>query len=282
MIPTKFRIVYVLSIVIAILAALASAAGLFVPNLYRGNALTTSVLRGNDLVTLAVAVPLLIVAMIFSRKGSQRAQLVWMGALGYMLYNYVFYLYGAAFNRVFLLYIALFTASVYALIFGLTRLQIKGISQKFQTRTPVKWISAYMLFIAIFIGGLWISRSLNFILTGIVPDDITKFGHPTAMVYATDLSLMIPTMFLGAILLWKRRDWGFVLGVIMMVKGTTYMTAMMAMMAFAGGLGSDPLALLWTLLLIGCLLAGGFLLGNLQSEKSTGRRKYEQQTTLAA
>ena len=278
----KFRVTYTLSMIICILAALASAAGLFVPNLYRDNTLTTSVFRGNDLVTLVVAVPLLIAAGIFSLRGSRRAQLVWMGALGYMLYNYIFYLYGAAFNRAFLLYTALFAMSVYALISGLVRIEISGINQKFHARTPAKWISAYMMFIAVFIGGLWIFRSLGFVFSGIVPEDITKFGHPTAMVYATDLSLMIPNMFLGAVLLWKRRDWGYVLGTIMMVKGMTYMLAMMAMMAFAGGLGSDPLAFLWITLLVGCLIAGGFLLCNMQTGKATHWKTYEGHQNLAS
>lgn len=35
---------------------------------------------------------MLVVALILSRRGSQRAQLVWLGMLDYMLYNYAFYL----------------------------------------------------------------------------------------------------------------------------------------------------------------------------------------------
>ncbi|HHY46565.1 MAG TPA: hypothetical protein GX506_04605 [Firmicutes bacterium] len=46
---------------------------------------------GNDLVTLSVALPLLVGALVLSMKGSHRAQLVWFGILDYMLYNYAFY-----------------------------------------------------------------------------------------------------------------------------------------------------------------------------------------------
>ena len=102
----------VLSALIAILATVASAGGLFLDGLYLDNPLVTAALRGNDLITLVIAVPLLALAMLWARRGSQCAQLVWMGALGYMLYNYIFYLYGAAMNRFFLVYVALVTLSI--------------------------------------------------------------------------------------------------------------------------------------------------------------------------
>jgi len=57
---------YVLSGIIAILTIVASATGLFLGNLYRDNSLVTSAFRGNDLVTLVVAVPMLISALILS------------------------------------------------------------------------------------------------------------------------------------------------------------------------------------------------------------------------
>ncbi len=47
----------ILSAVLAALMLLASAAGLVVPHLYRDNLLVASGWRGNDLVTLGLAVP---------------------------------------------------------------------------------------------------------------------------------------------------------------------------------------------------------------------------------
>jgi hypothetical protein len=135
---TKLRAAYILSAIIAILATVVSAGGMFMADLYRDNAFVTTVWRGNDLVTLVVAVPLMVATLILTLRGSQRALLVWLGTLGYMLYNYVFYLYGAAFNRFFLLYAALTMLSMYTLIFALPKLDVNGISQRFHARTPVK------------------------------------------------------------------------------------------------------------------------------------------------
>ena len=138
MFQNKLRPVYILSAIIAILATLASAGGLSLNNLYRYNTFVTSLLGGNDLVTLIVAVPLLVAALVISMRGSDRAKLVWLAMLNYMLYNYAFYLFAAAFNWFFLIYVALFTLSIFALIFGLVNIDANRIGQKFRDRTPVK------------------------------------------------------------------------------------------------------------------------------------------------
>src|SRR5688500_7194686 len=85
-----------LSLIAAVLAGIASLGGLFLKGLYRDNLLVTSAWKGNDLVTLFVAIPILIAAIAFSKRGSLKAQLVLLGILDYMLYNYAFYLFGAA------------------------------------------------------------------------------------------------------------------------------------------------------------------------------------------
>jgi hypothetical protein len=139
----------VLSTWIAILATVASAGGLLLQGLYRDNPFVTSAWKGNDLVTLFIMVPILVAALRFAMQGSQRAQLVWMGALDYMLYNYAFYLFAAAFNGFFLIYAALLGLSIFALIFGLVDINRQAIANRFRTRTPVKWIAGYMLLSAI-------------------------------------------------------------------------------------------------------------------------------------
>jgi len=88
MLQTKLRPAYILSAIIAILATVASAGGLFLGDLYRDNTFISSLWKGNDLVTLVVAVPMLVAALILAMRGSQRAQLVWLAMLNYMLYNY--------------------------------------------------------------------------------------------------------------------------------------------------------------------------------------------------
>jgi hypothetical protein len=263
------KITYRLTCCIAVFAAIASAAGLFMPELYRDNDLTTAALRGNDLVTLFIAVPLLLATAIRGKSGSDRIRLGWMGTLVYMLYNYIFYLYGASFNAMFLLYVALVVLSAYALIFGLAGFNAEKIAQQFSSKTPVRLIAGFMLFFGALLSLLWIGMSLSFIATGVVPLAITQTDHPTGVVFATDLTILIPAFFLGAVWLWKRQAWGYVLSAMMLVKACTYGIAMIAMSVFAAksDTGSDPFLLLWVFLTLGCIISALFLFGAMKSER---------------
>ena len=127
-----------------------------------------------------------------------------------------------------------------------------------------------MLFFAVFLGGMWISRSLNFIITGKIPQDIIQTGHPTSIVYALDLSLLIPFLVLGAFLLWQRQPWGYILSAMLMIKCSTYVLSLIAMSGFAANAGVPRawnLEPLWAVFGVASLLATALLLQNLQSTK---------------
>ena len=88
------------------------------------------------------------------------------------------------------------------------------------------------------------------------------------MVFALDLSLLVPGMVLGAIWLWRRDPWGYVLGTMVNVKAVTYALALIGMSAYAaraGVPGAWDLAPLWAFLGAGNLIASALLLGHMRS-----------------
>jgi hypothetical protein len=246
----KSKTPYNLSIIIAVLGVITSAGGLLLNDLYRDNLFVTSAWKGNDLITLFIAVPILIIAMIYSKRGSHKAQLIWMGVLDYMLYNY-----------------ALLGLSIFALIFGLIDLDINGITGQVRERMPVGWIAAYMLFVAIGLSLIYIAQSLGFIFTGEVPAIVTNTGHPTNIVFALDLTLLVPFLFLGAIWLIKRNSWGYVLAGISTVKGPLYTIVLTAGSLWAANAGVPGVAEqvpLWIVLTVLGLIACGLFYGNMK------------------
>lgn len=74
--PSKPHVAYRLSVLVVLLMAGAAAAGLFLPDLYRDNKLVAASWWGNDLVTLVVATPIFVGALIGARQGSLRVTLV--------------------------------------------------------------------------------------------------------------------------------------------------------------------------------------------------------------
>jgi hypothetical protein len=256
-----------LSWVIAVLALIASIGGLLIPNLYRDNELVKNTWFVNDLLTLVVMTPLLVGSLILSTRGSQRAQLVWVAMLAYMLYNFAFYLFGTAFNMFFLIYVALVTLSIFALIFALSGLDVNTISQSFKINTPVRWISGFMVFIGVFLGFKWIADSLNFVFTGQLPKAIIDFEAPTNIVFALDLTIIVPWMLVGAIWLWQRQAWGYVVGVIMTMKAATYGLVLVTSTLYAALLGTwDSLFPFYAFVFLGGMVSVWLLLGNMQAK----------------
>lgn len=268
MLNPQLKATYRLSTLIVVLMLAQAGGGLLIDDLYRDNLFVTTASRGNDLVTLMVATPLLGMAIVLSRRGSARAQLVWLGMLDYALYNYAFYLFGTAFNKFFLLYVALFALSIYALLIGLANLEVGALRQQFVAGTPVRWISGYMLFVALGLTCVYLAQSFGFILTGQLPPIVTLSGHPTNIVFALDLSLVVPVLVLGAVLLWRRHPWGYVLATIANVKGAVYMLVLCVntVWAFQVGAIQDLAEVgLWATIGVGSLMAAVALLHHLRA-----------------
>ena len=102
-----------------------------------------------------------------------------------------------------------------------------------------------------------------------LPQSIVDSGHPTGIVFALDLALLVPGMVLGALWLWQRRPWGYVLGAMMLVKGTLYPLALIGMGVFyTNATGTwDALMPFWVAFAVVSLIASGFFFGNMQPEQ---------------
>jgi len=252
---------------VAGLMALASALGLLVEALYRDNLLVSSGWRGTDLVTLVVAVPLLAVATARAGRGDARADLVWVGLLDYALYNYLFYLFGAAFNGAFLIYVAIVIAATTGLVLGVVSLDVPGTARRFETRTPVRGVAVFLGLLAVGLGGFHVALAASFLVSGAPPALLHSIGHPTNVIAALDLWLVVTPSVLAAVWLWRREPWGVVLAVVLSVKGAVYMAALSAATlnaARAGALDDLSQLALWAGIGVGSLVAALALLARMR------------------
>src|SRR5437763_766724 len=161
------RTATVLTFVVVAAAAIASIGGLAVHGLYTDDtAWATAALRGGDLVTLVLVVPGLILATLLARRGSVRARLIRGGLLGYGVYNFAFYVFGAAFNGLFLAHVVAFSASVFALIAWATELDAPAVAARFDARAPRHGVAIFLLAIAVVFATLWTTFSLTYAVTG--------------------------------------------------------------------------------------------------------------------
>lgn len=155
-----------LSLVVALLSIIASMGGLLMDGLYRDSEAIKAVWFVNDLITVLVAVPILLLSIRLALKGSLRASLVWVGSLWYLLYNYVFYLYGAVFNALFLVYVLLFVLSACSLVLALVHMDIPVLKSRLLEKAPCKPVSFFLFVFAAALGTPWVLLALRFILSG--------------------------------------------------------------------------------------------------------------------
>ena len=112
----NLTLAYIFSLIIAILMAAASIAGLLYPAvIYPKDELLQSFMP-NDVVNLFIGAPILLGSMWLARRGQLIGLLFWPGALFYVLYNYIAYVFGMPSSVLFLLYLAMVTLSAYTLI----------------------------------------------------------------------------------------------------------------------------------------------------------------------
>jgi hypothetical protein len=247
-----------LSLGIAALMAIQSAVGVLVPSVYRDTGWVTAAWFGNDLVTLVVAVPLLLGALYAARRGSLLGELLWYAMLGYAVYNYAYYLFGASLNAFFPVYVALFFLPAFALILALGSVNAASIAARFAASTPRRWIAGYMLFTGVGLTFAWIGQWAAYLLTGAVPN-IGVDGFQ--LVAAMDLTFMVPWFVIGAVLLLRRAPWGYLVAPIIIIKGATYTLVLATTSTVAGLRGVEgtleqvPIWVAWTL--IGALAGWG-------------------------
>ena len=103
-----FETAYLLTAAPAVTMVPVSVGVFATDRLCRDNALVTATFRGQDMVTLMVAVPLRVVGLVWEMRGSLRGRVLWLAMLFYTMYGYLFYAVAAAFNQLFLLYVPTF------------------------------------------------------------------------------------------------------------------------------------------------------------------------------
>ena len=96
--------------------------------------------KASDVVTLILAVPMLVISLLFSLKGSFKAKLLLSGTLGYFLYTYMSYTFLWMYNPLFLIYVALMSSSLFAFILSIMSFDIKNIHNMFDDKLPVKFL----------------------------------------------------------------------------------------------------------------------------------------------
>jgi len=188
-----------------------------------------------DVVTLGVGIPLLIIALVWSNKEALGGKLLLTGTLGYFLYTYASMTFLAFYNQLFLVYVALFSLSLFALVLAFQQVKIDELPQRFSISLPVKWISGSLIFIGAMLLFMWMGRIVPSLNGKVAPFGLDHYN--TLVIQALDLGLIVPLAILSAVLLLRKKPWGFMLSAVILIKGLTLSLAIIAMIIAQVGAG---------------------------------------------
>ena len=233
---TPRRLVLVLGCVVALLAAIAAAVGLFAGGgpgaadvtsvrgqptdlygvgLYRfDSVLVGAGNRGTDAVTLFFEFPALIAALWFYRRRSLRATIALVGILGWTLYYYASMSLYTAFNRLFPVYLVLFAASLFALPLAIGSIDRERFARDFPSRPSRGALVGYLGGLAAVLTLAWAPPMIAAALTGELPSRLGTYT--TEVTWALDLGVLVPAVAATAVLLHRRTTFGPLAAVAML------------------------------------------------------------------
>jgi hypothetical protein len=225
---------YASSLIIALLAAIASVAGL----LYSSTLYPTEEMRllklPTDLFTLVVGLPLLLGSMWLARRGKLLGLLCWPGVLLYVLYIYVSYAIGVPFSILFLVYTLIVPLSAYTLIGLVASIEAPAVRQRLAGAVPERVA-----------GGILIVFAILFSLINLA-NVITALSRPTLYylldypVWFVDFAVVAPAWLIGGWLLWQRRALGYVAGAGLLLLGCMMFAGAIFALAFPAFYTASP------------------------------------------
>ncbi len=220
---------------------------------------------GQDIVTLLIGTPLLIAGIVLSRKGTLRGQLLLTGVLGYFLYTYASMCFLTAFNPFFLVYVALFSLSLFGFILSMKNLDVDEVASHIQDGFPRRAIATYFIIVAVFLTLAWLGLVASPSLTWTPPNGLES--AITMVIQTLDLGIIVPTAFITASLLIKKQAWGYALSSVMLLKILTMGAALISMIIvqFLAGVKIDPIvSIIFILISISGIIFGILALRNIR------------------
>ena len=160
--------------------------------------------RGTALTMLVVALPALLGGLVASTRGSVPGRAVLMGALAYVTYNAMLFVYATPFNELFLAYVTLLGLALWSLVSSL--LEPLPLVE-WGVRVPARGIAVFIFTVV----GLNALGWLTFIMSELgeeTPAFLVGTGLTTNPIYVQDLAVWLPSLGIVAWLTWQRRPVG--------------------------------------------------------------------------
>jgi len=232
----NLTLIYALSFIIAILMAAASVAGLMYRTIIYPTDELLRTFVSNDVVNLFTGLPILLGSMWLARRGKLIGLLCWPGALFFVLYNYIAYIFALPLNMAFLLHLTLVMLSVYTLIGLVASIDGKVVQESLTGAVHERAAGGVL----VGLGLLFFLRVIGVIVNALISGTLIA---ETELAVNTSDFLITPAWVIGGVLLWRRKEFGYVIGLGLLFQASMLFIALIIFMLLQPFLTTAPFVL---------------------------------------
>jgi hypothetical protein len=268
-IQQELGLAYRLSLGVALLVTVASAAGLLFPSAMYPTAELAQAFLVNDAVNLMLGLPILLGSLWLARRGQWAGLLCWPGALLYGIYNYLAYLFSRAFAWITVVNLAIVLLSAYALFDLLKKIDRRLVQERLAGKVPEK-LAGWVL--AVF-GMLFFFRAVG----AIAASSAGQAGLPLADFGVLMADLVVSALWTGGgALLLRRRPLGYAGALGLLFAASTLFIGLILFLLLQPLLTEAPFAWVDALVVCGmglvCFIPCGlFLRGVIAQQRASPR-----------
>ena len=217
---TTARNTTILIILMSLLSFYAALRAVINENLYRvvyeAGTITEFLIAGSlaqDILIIPAALILLLLSVYFLKIPNYKVFITMLGITGYLFYGFGLYVIQGQYTSIYLVYLAIFGLSIYALIYGLLSFDQDTVKTITLARGIRLTIGSFLLFILIVLVPIWLIQ---------IGGDIAQFRPgDTYAVYILDLTIEFPAFIIIAFMLFRGRPFGNILAGVALFKVLT-------------------------------------------------------------
>lgn len=216
----RSRLTAIMSLIISVLALYAALRGIVDQNLYKevflAGTLAEPLIGGSiaqDIITVPLALIMGLLSVLFLRKPCLKCLIGIIGLATYTFYAYGLYTMQGQYTSIYLVYLAIFSLSIYSIIFGLISFRQDEVSAYSVPKKALIAAGFFLGLILVVLVPVW--------LLMITRDIANLTPANTYAVFVLDLGIVFPALGITLIYLWRKSPFALVLAGVTLIKAFT-------------------------------------------------------------
>ena len=198
---------------IIVLTTIASLVSLLTPDFYIRDSTTMAVKSHYlDLINMSIVVPTGVLMFVLAMKKSYWAKLFILGIMAYLAYMFGFNALSLFFNKLFLVYVAIFGLGIFGIILGYGEMQQSG--NYLENPIKMRISGIYLMLFAVIPFIAWLIEIVLATVNGSIPESISGMNLPVNVVHVFDMAFVLPVIIIGAVLLFRGKMSGLIISSI--------------------------------------------------------------------